>query len=726
MLRNLLLTIGVILTTSLFVFSQSGSLKGKIVDKDTKEPIPFANIIIEYGGAQQGGATSDFDGNYSIKPINPGSYSVKTTYVGYRAVQVNDVLISSDKITFLDLELPSTATSLEEVVISSYKVPLISKDKTSSGGTVTAEEIEKMPNKSVGAIATTVGGVFSEDGGAASIRGQRSGGTVYYIDGIKVQGSANLPESAIDQVTVVLGGVPAKYGDATGGIINIVTKGPSRKFGAGVEAQSSEFLDDFGYNRVGFNMNGPLIKSKDKSSSTSLLGYFVAGDVVYKKDGRPTSTGVYKLKDDVLAELSANPLRPTGMGQGTYRNSQFLRSDDFEHMDATQNTSNLSVNLSGKIDVKTSPTVNLTFGGSFNYYDGNSFSYNNSLMNYDNNSQVINNTWRVFGRFSQRFPTAKGSNALIKNAYYTVQADYSRYTNIVQDPNHKDDLLKYGYIGKFKTYKRKNYNYHYDSVSGVMAYHMDNWADTLVSFEGSNINPALSAYTEQYYTFYDENEGNYDKTDNIIAGGGLLNSMSPGNAYSLYTNPGVIQSDWESYDYRHYESDQLGINFNVSADVGNHELKFGLMYEQKSERYYAYKAASMWQLMRDLTNSHIQQLDLTDPELVYLNGQFMDTVNYHRLYDGASQSTFDENIRKSLGLAINGTEWIDIDSYDMNDHSINYYDEQGNVHTATLANALDIDMFSADELLNSGGFNSYYFGYDYLGEKNSNKPGLDD
>ena len=715
------MTIGIILTTSLLVFSQSGTLKGKIVDKDTKEPIPFANIVIELGGSQQGGATSDFDGNYSIKPINPGKYSVRTTYVGYQSIQINNVLIRSDKITFLDLELPSTATNLEEVVITDYKVPLISKDKTSSGGTVTAEEIEKMPNKSASSIATTVGGVFSEDGEVGSIRGQRSSGTVYYIDGIKVQGSSNLPESAIDQVSVVLGGVPAQYGDATGGIINITTKGPSRKFGAGVEVQSSEYLDAFGYNRVGLNMNGPLIKSRDKKASSSLLGYFIAGDLIYKQDGRPTGTGVYKVKDDVLAGLRETPLRPSGSGQGTYNNSLFLHSDDFEHVDATENTSNLSVNMSGKIDVKTSPTVNLSFGGSFNYYDGNSFNFYNSLFNYDNNTQVINNTWRVFGRFSQRFPTEKGSTSLIKNAFYTLQVDYSKYTNTTQDPNHKDDLWKYGYVGKFNTYKRKNYDYHYDSISGVTAYHMDNWADTLVSFQGSNVNPVLSAYTEQYYSFYDENEGNYDKTDNIIAGGGLLNSMTPNGVYNLYSNVGTVQSG-----YSHYESDQLGINFNVSADIGNHEVKFGLMYEQKAEKYYSYQAGSMWQLMRDLTNSHIQQLDLSDPHLVYLDGQFMDTVNYHRLYDGASQSNFDASLRSALGLRVNGTEWIDVDSYDMDDRTINYYDENGDVHTGTLSRDIDIDMFSADELLNSGGYNAYYFGYDYLGNENSSKPSLDD
>jgi len=74
-----------------------------------------------------------------------------------------------------------------------------------------------------------------------------------YIDGIRVRGSSALPPSAIEQVSVILGGIPAQYGDAVGGIINVTTKGPSRKFGAGIEIETSEFLDKFGYNRAGLN-----------------------------------------------------------------------------------------------------------------------------------------------------------------------------------------------------------------------------------------------------------------------------------------------------------------------------------------------------------------------------------------------------------------------------------------------------------------------------------------
>jgi len=218
MLRNLLLAIGFVLTTSLLVLGQTGSgtVKGKIIDKKTKEPIPFANVVVEVGGVQVGGSTSDFDGNFQIKPVPAGKVDLKATYVGYVPYIVKGIVIIVDKITFQNVELDVQSTNLQEIEVIDYKVPLISADQTTSGGTVTSDEISKMANRSATAVATTVGGVTTDaNGNITSMRGQRSSGTVYYIDGMRVVGNNALPQSAIEQVEVILGGTPAAYGDAT-------------------------------------------------------------------------------------------------------------------------------------------------------------------------------------------------------------------------------------------------------------------------------------------------------------------------------------------------------------------------------------------------------------------------------------------------------------------------------------------------------------------------------
>ncbi len=176
-------------------FGQSGTLKGRITDKTDNSPVPFANVILENKGAVVGGTTSDFDGNYTIKPIPPGKYDVKVTFLGYKNLMVKGIVILQDKITFYDFSLETTSVSLETYEVVDYKVPLISKDKTSSGYTITSEEISKMPNRSADAAAYSVGGVYSADGQRGSVRGGRVEGTVMYVDGIRVRGSNQVPQA---------------------------------------------------------------------------------------------------------------------------------------------------------------------------------------------------------------------------------------------------------------------------------------------------------------------------------------------------------------------------------------------------------------------------------------------------------------------------------------------------------------------------------------------------
>jgi outer membrane receptor protein involved in Fe transport len=728
MLRKLLFTLGIILTANLLVFSQSGALKGKVLDKDTREPLPFVNIVVEVGGTNVGGSASDFDGNFMIKPIPPGRYDVKATYVGYKPTMYKGVVIVADQIQFLDIEMESTAQVLETFEVIDYKVPLISKDQTTSGASVTSEEIAKMPNRSANSIASTVGGVFSADGERGRVRGAREDATVMYIDGIRVRGSSSLPASAIEQVDVVLGGVPAQYGDATGGIINVTTKGPSRTFGAGVELETSQFLDPFGYNRGGVNVNGPLFSKKDENGKriSSLLGFFIAGDFTYRNDGRPISSDFYKAKDDYLTSIEDTPLRPAPEGQGTFANVLYTTKDNLEQIKTTQNTSNYDINISGKIDIKTTENINLTFGGSYYYVNSNNFSYGSSMFNYNKNVHSVADTWRVFGRFTQRFPSAQESTSLVKNVYYSIQADYTVSSGYNEDPDQKKDLFKYGYLGKYTTYKTPTYQIGSDTVNGnfyEQAWVLNSWDfDTLVTFQPFNYNPLIANYTSTYYELYPNDPvGHYQNTDEIQLGGGLLNGQGPDNVYGLWAAPGALQSG-----YNEYYNTQFAMNVAGAMDIGNHELKFGFQYDQRTDRGYGYAPQAFWTLMRGETNFHIGELDINNPFVV--EGSDLDTIKYYRKYDGESQRTFDINLRKKLGLPVQGLDFIDIDSYDFSNNSINYYDKNGTRHTLyTNQNLFSVDMFSADEMLNDG-IASYvgYSGYDYKGNKLKDQPSFED
>ncbi|MGB6036823.1 MAG: mucoidy inhibitor MuiA family protein, partial [Cryomorphaceae bacterium] len=110
----------------------TGTLKGTLTDSQTEEPLPFVNVVLQQGSEQIIGTATDFEGRYTIKPIQSGQYDVQVNYVGYNAKRIEGVRINADKITFLDIGLDS-AVKLETFEIAEYSVPSIDRDGGASG-----------------------------------------------------------------------------------------------------------------------------------------------------------------------------------------------------------------------------------------------------------------------------------------------------------------------------------------------------------------------------------------------------------------------------------------------------------------------------------------------------------------------------------------------------------------------------------------------------------------
>jgi len=163
---------------------KNATLKGKLYDAESREPVPFANIVLESDGVQIGGTSSDFDGNYTIKPVPAGWFDLKATSVGFQPVMISDIHIKEGKIEFVDVQMEASDVVLEEFAVVDYKVPLIDKDKTQNDVTITAEEIYKLPNRNTSSVATTVGGLYSEDGKRGSVRSSATGYSSYENPGI--------------------------------------------------------------------------------------------------------------------------------------------------------------------------------------------------------------------------------------------------------------------------------------------------------------------------------------------------------------------------------------------------------------------------------------------------------------------------------------------------------------------------------------------------------------
>jgi outer membrane receptor protein involved in Fe transport len=719
MLRKIyLLTAAFLIVAGIGAYAQTGAIKGKVLDKSTKEPLPFANVIVEINGSQAGGAQTDFDGNFTIKPLQPGKYNLKASFVGYTAAEVTGILVSSDKITFQDLLMTKGAVDITAIDISDYKNPIIDKGNPSTQTTITQEEIRVAPTRDVKGVVATAGGVYQRDeGDDLNIRGSRDNATDYYVDGIKVRGNVNIPQSGIEQVTVVQGGVPAQYGDATGGIINITTRGPSKEFFGGVEYVTSELFDKYGYNLLGLNVSGPVWSKKDAEGKIdrTLVGFFVSGEYQLEKDPDPSAIGMYKVKDDIYNDIKKNPLSNALSGGTVFKNrSEFLTADDFEKIKIKQNTASKGYRISGKLDIQPVDNITLTFGGSYDHNNKNDFIFSYSLYNFDNNNQKINDTWRVFGRVTQKLTGGKanteGGASLIKNAYYSLQVDYNSTKEVIQDEDHEDRFFDYGYIGKFETVKNQGLflteaftvdpntgDTTFNIAPGILYEQAALPGDSIVHYSGGNINPVTQAYTDQYFSLAGDDYGSYYSTlSQISVNGGIINGRLPRNTYSLWRSPGYTYNL-----YRITETAQFRVSAQVSADIKDHAITAGFEYEQRSDRNFGINPVGLWELMRLRANENNQQLDKSSPTYVG------NTVIYPRAYSNVDGLPgFYENIREKLGMAGYSSEFVDIDALDRSQ--------------------LSLGLFSAEELLNSGQSYVAYYGYDYKGDKQSGSPSFDD
>lgn len=727
-----------LLFLSSYSFSQSGlgTVKGLVKDEVSGEPLPISKVLLMQNGTIKGAANTDFDGKFQINGVLPGVYDVEVrNQDGYQPGVTTGVNISPDKITFLDnlvLSKPKSVLDIAEIKVTAYKIPLIDKDGGASGATIGREDIARLPVRSAAGVASSVGGVNTNEGsGAISVRGSRQDGTYFYIDGIKVRGSANLPKSALEEVSVITGGVPANYGDVTGGIISVTTRGPSSIYFGSMEVVSSGFyingadpdgydgkvlgLDKFGYNLVEGMLSGPLWMQRDSTGKKTKprLGFLVSANYTDQLDGRPLAGGGYRIKKEVRDELLSNPLRPTSSGFGTFHNALFLRQNDFEKVPWRMNARNTTISAQGKIDVNTGPTVNVQFGGSLNYSKGNNYSYGGSLLNFQNFGFSESLDYRVYGKLSQRFNNEReGSSSKIRSAMYNIMVDYSKSKSDVYDPKHMYNIFNYGHVGKFTTTRRPSYAFN----PNTQTYVHDGFKDVEVAFEASETNAALASITTQYYDIYNGSPlGHYENLFQIQQGNALRNGDSPQSVYGIWSNIG------SPYNYfGKSENDQFRVTGAGSLNIGDHNISLGFEFEQRIDRGWGSGTTTgggtngpigIWSIARQLANFHIRELDLNSG-VVSDSGSFK-AITYDRLNSGNAfqdgsglyggqefddnQSFFDYNLRGKLGLNPAGDDYVDIDQYDPNLYSF--------------------DMFSPDELLNGGNSFVSYYGYDHTGKK---------
>ncbi|MBI2427976.1 MAG: TonB-dependent receptor [Ignavibacteriales bacterium] len=235
----------------------TGKLAGKVTDKENREPLIGASVVIQ---GTTFGAAADVQGEFYILNIPSGTYTVRISAIGYQTATYRNVQISADATTRLDVELASSAVEVKEVIVQAER-PLVEKSVTSTIRRQTAQEIRSLPRENIqGLVALTVGVV-----NGVNFRGSRTTDNVLQVDGLQVNDPQTgftggifptVSNLAVEEVQVITGGFTAEYGNAQGGVINTITKEGSTEIYEGTFRYKRDVEDLNGVSDKGYKLNG--------------------------------------------------------------------------------------------------------------------------------------------------------------------------------------------------------------------------------------------------------------------------------------------------------------------------------------------------------------------------------------------------------------------------------------------------------------------------------------
>ncbi len=247
----------ILIILSFNVYAQgTGKIAGTVKDAKSGDPLPGVNILLK--GTYYGAAT-DFNGKYVIKGINPGTYTMQVSLIGYKTMEFTGLKVKSNKTLQIDVNLEETVLTLEQDVVIVGDKPLVDVEETQSVRTVSKEEIETAVVENIKDIVTQQAGIV-ESNNEIHIRGGRSYENAFLLDGVSVQDPLSgtgfglqLSANAIEEVEIITGGFNAEYGQATSGIVNVKT----REGGENYSGYISYKRDNFG------NLNSPHVFNTD-------------------------------------------------------------------------------------------------------------------------------------------------------------------------------------------------------------------------------------------------------------------------------------------------------------------------------------------------------------------------------------------------------------------------------------------------------------------------------
>jgi outer membrane receptor protein involved in Fe transport len=224
----------------------TGTINGRILDAQGLA-IPGATVTLT---GPQGARTfvTDADGNFSAPFLTPGTYTVRGELQGFKAAEARNVNVSLGQTTAVNMKME--VGGLTETVEVTGAASVVDTRSTTTGAVINSDMLQRVPvGRKVSDTLYLAPGV-SSSGSAGRANPSISGGSgldnQYVVDGVNITntgygalGSYSIifgslgnatPFDFIKEVQVKTGGYEAEFGQATGGVMNVVTKSGSNNF----------------------------------------------------------------------------------------------------------------------------------------------------------------------------------------------------------------------------------------------------------------------------------------------------------------------------------------------------------------------------------------------------------------------------------------------------------------------------------------------------------------
>ena len=270
-------TVIIIVLLIIHVQAQTGQLTGKVIDQKTNESLVGATVRLE--GTDQGSVT-DINGRFLIKDIDPNTYNVTASFIGYTTLTQFNVEVRSQGNRDINFSMSEDAEQLGEVIVVASAFEKMEETPLSIQR-LGPEEITSYPgaNNDIAKVVQSLPGVSNSVGGFRNdviIRGGAPNENVYFLDGVEIptinhfstQGSAGGPigllnVSFFEGVRLSTSAFPAQYDNVLSGILQFDQRnGNSRGFQGNVRVSSSE---------AALTLEGPLFKKEKEESSTTFI-----------------------------------------------------------------------------------------------------------------------------------------------------------------------------------------------------------------------------------------------------------------------------------------------------------------------------------------------------------------------------------------------------------------------------------------------------------------------